>query len=170
MRDHYFHMYCSIKYKECFYNAHYDHAQNCYNTYTFLMLLISITSVAAWSISKDLPALWAIIIAAAQFAQACSVRLTWAKQLAALQYLKPELAKLSLDLDKSWRDIDLFEYNDSKISTLISKYEQQYSNLESQFTNGIKFGCSRSIMKRAEKNQRAYFYIRYPETRIEQET
>lgn len=164
MRDRYFHMYCIIKYKECFYNVHQARAQKLYNTYAVVMGAISIASVAAWSISKDLPALWAILIALAQFAQAFSGNLPCAQQIAALKYLVPELAKLSLEIDNSWRDIDLCEFSDTEISDLITEYEQRFSALEMQFANGIEFSQSKSILRKTEHNQRAYFYARYLET------
>lgn len=163
MRDRYFSMYQSIKYKECFYAAHQEKARKLYSAYTIIMAMLSIFSVLLWSISKTLPLLWAVVIAAAQFAQALSSYLPWAKQLGALQYLMPELAQLLLDIDHDWLALDLNRYPDARILKLISVYEGRFEALEKQFANDVDFARTKGILKKAELDQRTYFYIRYPE-------
>jgi len=115
-----------------------------------------------WSISKTMPAIWAILIAAAQFAQTYSANLPWADQLTALKYLLPELDQLALDIDHDWLSIDMEMYEEEEILELISVYEKRYSSLEKQFVSGISFHQRKAILKKAEADQRQYFYIRYP--------
>lgn len=162
MRDRYFSMYQSIEYKNCFYIAHGESAHKWYTLYTAATLALSILSVLIWSISKTMPALWAILIAAAQFAQAYSANLPWSAQLTALKYLLPELDQLVLDIDHDWLSIDMGAYTKAEILELISTYEKRYSSLEKQFASGISFHQKEWILKEAEKHQRQYFYIRYP--------
>lgn len=164
MRNRFFRMYESIKFKECFYMVHENRAAALCNIFSIVTLLISILSVLVWSISKALPALWAIIIAVAQFAQAFSLKLPWANQLVALKFLLPELSKLSLDIDKNWLAIDIDHYSDEKILKLISLYEGRFTELEHQFTDGIRFSERAHILKKVEQKQREYFYSRYPYT------
>lgn len=163
MRDRFFSMYQCIKYKECFYGAHRENAQKMYNTYSTITLAISIISVLIWSISKSMPALWAIVIAIAQFAQACGGKLLWTTQLTSLKYLMPELARLTLDIDHAWLALDLDSYSDDKILELISTYENRFESLQRQFTDGIPFHEKATILKKTETEQRNYFYARYPE-------
>lgn len=163
MRDRYFSMYQSIKYKECFYAAHQEKAHKIYSIYTIIMITLSIFSVLIWSISKTMPALWAVFIAVAQFAQALSSYLPWAKQLGALKYLMPELAKLSLDIDHDWLALDQTGYSDTKILKKISMYENRFEDLQKQFTDDINFDRTKDILEKAESFQRDYFYIHYPE-------
>lgn len=162
MRDRYFSMYQSIKYKECFYAAHQEKAHKMYSSYTVIMAALSIFSVLLWSVSRTMPVLWAMFIAAAQFAQALSSYLPWAKQLGALKYLMPELAQLSLDIDHDWLALDLNGYSDARILKLISEYEGRFEALEKQFTNDVDFARAKDVLKKAEADQQAYFYIRYP--------
>lgn len=164
MRDRYFRMYESIKFKECFYAAHGERSRVMYNAFSAVTIGISILSVLIWSISKSMPALWAIVIAAAQFAQAFSVKLPWADRIAALRYLLPELKNLSIRIDRDWLALDVMQYDDEKIFALISDYESSFSALESQFTQYANFPEIRSVLDNAEKDQRAYFYSRYPST------
>lgn len=164
MRERYFRMYESIKYKECYYAAHGDRANTCYHVFTAITLVISIVSVLVWSISKSMPALWAIIISVAQFIQVFSVNLPWASQITALKYLLPELRKLSLRIDRDWLAIDINGYEDTKILDLISQYESAFADLENQFTSDVVFPERASVLEKAEKDQRAYFYSKYPYT------
>lgn len=162
MRDRYFSMYQSIEYKTCFYRAHGENARKWYNLYTAATLALSILSVLIWSISKTMPAIWAILIAAAQFAQAYSTNLPWANQLTALKYLLPELDQLVLDIDRDWLYIDTGGYASEEILELISTYEKRYASLENQFASDAPFHQKQKILEKAEKDQRQYFYIRYP--------
>lgn len=162
MRDRYFSMYQSIEYKTCFYRVHGENARRWYSLYTAATLALSILSVLIWSISKTMPAVWAILIAAAQFAQAYSSNLPWAAQLTALKYLLPELDRLILDIDHDWLSIDMGAYTEEEILELISTYEKRYSALEQQFSSETSFHQRNFILKKAEKAQRQYFYIRYP--------
>lgn len=162
MRDRFFSMYQCIKYKECFYGSHRENAQKMYNAYSTITLAVSIISVLIWSISKSMPALWAIVIAVAQFAQACGSKLLWSSQLTSLKYLMPELAKLCLNIDHDWLALDLNNYSDEKILKLISMYEDRFEVLQKQFTDGISFHEKAAILKKAEMDQRNYFYARYP--------
>jgi len=163
MRDRYFSMYQSIKYKECFYMAHQEKAQKMYSTYTTITIALSILSVLIWSISKTMPALWAITIATAQFAQAFSSNLLCAKQLGALKYLLPELAKLSLDIDHNWLALNLNGYSDVQILELVSLYENRFESLQKQFADDVPFDKKAAILEKTELSHRSYFYIRYPE-------
>lgn len=165
MRDRYFSMYQSIKYKECFYAAHREKARKRYGIYTVCMIALSILSVLLWSISKTMPALWAIVIAAAQFAQALSSFLPWSKQLGALRYLMPELAMLSLDIDHEWLALDMNGYSDEQIWDLISAYETRFETLQKQFVIDVDFDKTEDILKKAESAHRAHFYLYYPVTK-----
>lgn len=162
MRNQYFSMYQSIKYKECFYQAHQENAYKMNFAYTFVMTALSIGSVLIWSIAKSMSALWAVVIATAQFAQALNSMLPWSKQLAALKYLLPELTRLSLDISHDWLALNSEGFSDTKIRKLISTYENRYSALEGQFTADVHFYRAPFILKKAEIEQRKYFYLHYP--------
>lgn len=169
MRDRFFMAYETIKFKEYFYKAHKTRANKLYNLYTFSMISISLVSALAWSISKDMPALWAIVIAAAQFAQSISTFLPFSKQLTALKFLIPELSKMSVDLGRDWNLVDIDHYDDTKIAALISEYERKFDKLERRYVYAIDadFSESKWILNEAERMQKAYFYARYPETKSE---
>lgn len=161
MRERYFHTYESIKCKECFYAAHKVRADKLYHLFSSVTLAISIISVLVWSISKTVPALWAVIIAAAQFAQAYSVNLPYSDQLAVLKFFMPELNKLLVRIDKSWLEIDINEYDESKILELVSEYEKEFVELEDYFTQNTQFPEVPSVLKKAAKDQATYFAGRY---------
>lgn len=164
MRERYFRMYESLKYKECFYAAHDVRAHRLYSCASFITLAVSIASALVWSISKTMPALWAIIIASAQFLQTYSVNLPYSKQIATLKYLLPALNDLLLQVDKDWLSIDVLGYDEQKIVSLVSDYERKYVEIENQFIRDVKFGEVKSVLKKAEKDQVAFFKSRYTYT------
>ena len=166
LRERFFRVYETIVYKECFYEVHKKRAGSLYTGYTVLMLAVSIISVLVWSISKSMPALWAIVIAIAQFAQAISTSMPFSKQLVSLKFLLPELSRLLIELDNSWLLIDIKKYDDNKILSLINDYENRFNELELKYVSSIDvdFSESKSVMDATEKMQRSYFYSRYPDT------
>ena len=172
MRDRYFYMYQCLKYKECFYCVHFDRAKKENTIYSLLTIAISIFSVLVWTISKSMPALWAIVIAVAQFAQMFSAYLPWTTQLTALKYLLPALTYLLQDIDRDWLALDIKHFDDKKIMELVSEYERRYTDLENQFTSGIKFSTKESILQEAKTKQLDYFRSRYhiPENLEERRT
>ena len=74
----------------------------------------------------------------------------------------PELDQLVLDIDHDWLSIDMGTYTEKETLELISTYEKRYSSLEKQFVSEASFHQRKSILRKAEKAQRQYFYIRYP--------
>ena len=170
MRERFFRVYETIIFKECFYQAHEKRARSLSTAYTVLMLPVSIVSVLVWSISKSMPTLWAIVIAVAQLAQALGTFMPFSKQLVSLKFLLPELSRLSIELDKSWLLIDVKQYDDNKILSLINDYENRFNELELKYVSSIDvdFSENKSIMKATEKMQRGHFYSRYPEAYLKE--
>lgn len=169
MRERYFRMYEAIKYKEQFYEAHAIRANRRYEIFSAIVLLISIGSALIWSISKTMPALWSVVIAAAQFAQAYSVNLPYAKQISALHYLLPELKILLIGIDRDWLLLDINEYSDQALVDLITKYDTNFAQLENQFVGDIAFPRTKRILKQAEDGTTAYFKARYTYTSEQKE-
>lgn len=167
MRERYFHMYEAIKYKEYFYAAHEKRARRLRKYVSFITLAASIISVLVWTISKTMPALWAIIIASAQFIQAFSVNLPYSGQIASLKYFLPELKVLLLQIDSDWLAIDLKRYDEEKIASLVADYERKYVEIENKFVSDIEFAEVKSVLKKAEKDQAAFFKSRYTYTTAE---
>ncbi|MCI8857804.1 MAG: hypothetical protein HFH26_14890 [Clostridiaceae bacterium] len=161
MRNRYFRMYESIKFKECFYALHFVRAKKLYTCFSVVTLFISISSVLAWTISRNMPTFWAIVIAVAQFAQCISPYTPWSAQLTALKFLLPEVSKLTLEIDHEWLFIDERNYNDEKILELIICFEDRLHEIEYQFADGIYFSRCAQVLKDAEKRQRTHFYSRY---------
>lgn len=163
MRDRYFAMYQSVEFKLCYYETYKDYSYRMYCTYSVAMIVISLVSVTAWSISKSQPIIWAIIIGGAQLAQALATFLPWSKQLTALKYFVPAVKLLVLDVDKSWNDLNLREYKDEKIGLLLSDYERKYADIESQFLGDTPFSERTRLIESATQKAKRYFYNRFPE-------
>lgn len=161
MRERYFRMYEEIVFKRCYYMEHDLRAKKYYNVFSFCVTLISIVSVLIWSIAKTMPTLWALIIAAAQFAQVLIVRLPWPNQKIALKYLLPALDSLILEIDHSWLALDIHDYSDETIVELISNYDDKFKALENQFTSDVEFPERKSVIEKAQDRQRKYFASKY---------
>ena len=163
MWPRFFHMYKAIKFKEFYYAAHAKRVETLCLLYSMAVSAVSIGSVVVWSISKTAPTCWAIIIAAAQFAQVLMTQLPWYKQKTALAYLLPELKKLSLKIDRDYMKALNSGLDDDQMLELISKYERAFADLENQFVQDIIFHEIKTITKTAEADMRAYFNSKYPE-------
>lgn len=165
MWNRFVYMYESVKYKEFYYAAHYKRS-NCINTvWAAVLTLVSIASMLAWSISQSMPALWALLVASAQFAQCLIPMLPWSRQMNALRFLLPELKKMSLAIDREYMEIYLNrDLPDNEIKSMINKYETAFADLENQFVQDIVFPERKSVLDKAEKDKASYFFAKYPET------
>lgn len=163
----YFRTYESITYKYFFYVAYAHRANKLYKLFSCTATVISILSVLIWSISKSAPALWAVLIAAAQFAQVYTVNLPYAEQIASLKYLLPELNKLLCQIDKDWLLIGVNvddcgkTYSPQRIVEMISGYERDLADLENQFAPDGLFPEIKLLCQKAEDDKDAYFNSRY---------
>jgi|InofroStandDraft_1065614.scaffolds.fasta_scaffold09945_5 hypothetical protein len=165
MRDKYFSMYQTLKFKEFYYTVHEENATKKMSYYSFTMFAISIISVLAWSISLCLPAIWAILIASAQFAQAIKDYFPWQKQIIATNFLVPELKNLSSDVEAFWLQIDIKQYDNDTIQKQITTFEKRYVALENQFTNGVHFSDNNKLIAIINNKYDTYFYSKFSEFR-----
>lgn len=156
-------MYQDIKHREYFYTASKGRAERNDRIYTLVILLISVSSALLWSISNSLPAVWAIVISLAQFAQALNSFMPWKKQLTSLKFLLPELSRLTLQISSGFDSIDISDYDEYEIQELISTYQTQFYDIENRYTSDVHFSEPKKVLEAADKRWEKYFYHYYPE-------
>lgn len=159
MRDTYWAMYTALKDKD-FYYRNYRISSHRINTWmTIFCAVMSVTSIERWLFWKQLPYLWAFLLAVSQIIQIIQPYMSFSKQVVALDYLLPELEKLMIDIEYHWNLIE--EISDQQVAKLIHKYEIQYMQLDNKFIGSTHMPLRKRCQKAARKEAIAFFYQKY---------
>ena len=161
MRQRFFVMYQTIKYKDAFFNSHYRRAYWGNLIFSATTLLVSIASALIWSVSNQMPALWAIVIAAAQLMQSLQSFMPWAKRLSALEHFQPDLWDLLLEIENFWNYIDIEAWNAERINSARADFDHDYVALEQKYIGSVHFPNTKRISAEATEETNTFFRNRY---------
>ena len=163
MRDIYWAMYVTIKHKTCYYWHYSMSTKRTNGVITGILVAFSVSSIGTWVVLQQSPISWLLASFAlfAQILQALTPHLPFAKRDISLNYLLPHLGALLLEIDSKWLAIELGEYSDKKISSLVDKFEKQYHDLSSKYAGAAYMPYCLRCDKKAEVDCRKFFSHRY---------
>ena len=164
MSDSYWAMYTSIKHKERYYRYYSTGSKRINALISGGLIAVTLGGVGSWAIGDYHPFIWicAGIAATAQVVQVLNqFYFPFAKQVAALRYLLPQLSKLILAIDSNWRKLKINTLDNNEISNLIDKYQAQYAELEAQYIVALYMPRRKRSEKKAEIDCRHYFNQHY---------
>lgn len=149
----------AIKFKQLYYDKYRDLSRRADFILSGICLIVSSGAIAAWGIWQKYPALWSVLIAIAQVIQVLRPLFPYGKQISALDWLIPDLAKLASDAEHEW--LTIHETPSDRIVELIKQYDSRVVALESRFTSGIYFPERKEARVYAESENNAFFAYRY---------
>ena len=164
MRTSYWAMYASIKFKEQYYWHYSIGSKRINGCISGGLLAVSLGGVGTWAIWNYYQFSWigAGIAALAQVVQVLNqYYFPFAKQDAALRYLRPQLSKLVLAIESDLIQIRNNAFDDKKIARLISEYKAQYVALDIQYTDALYFPRRKRSEKAAQIDWERYFNQNY---------
>lgn len=117
-------------------------------------------AIAGWVIWKDLPLLWAAIIAAAQLLDALKGVFPFAKQHRAASDLTVAMEIIWIDADAEWTDIYAGRLTDQEINKRLQKLRKLVLEAESKhFPDGFEYDARLAAL--AEQEAKSYLGIAY---------
>ncbi len=159
MRDKYWALFTEIKHYEQYYENYQIRAKRFNALINGTCLIFSLGSVAGWSIWKVLPFLWGLIIAFMQLIAVLNSLFPFSQQIAAIKFLVPQITKLFNRMAHDWDKT--YQLSESKISDLTYRYQTEFDDLESQYTNDVYFPHNAWCAKMAEIECKNYFKHHY---------
>lgn len=159
MQDRFWSTITAIKFKHLYYDKYRDISHVRDRIISGVCLIVSSGAIATWGIWQKYPVIWSVLIAIAQVVQVLRPLFPYSKQISALDWLIPDLAKLASDAEHEW--LTIHDATSEHIVELINQYDSQVVALESRFTSGIYFPERKKARSYAESENNAFFAYRY---------
>lgn len=160
MRDKYWALYTYLV--DCkFYYWHYREHSTFWDTAINLFLCItSVGGIATWAVWKQLPWLWAIIVAASQLINSFRKYLPFSKRITSVTMLLPELDGLINEIDHVWDKVDT-GMEDEEISDAVYQFNCRYTELEYKYAKDSYFPRKKRCEKESLVDRENYFFQKY---------
>jgi hypothetical protein len=160
MRDKYWAMYAKLVDAKYYYWHYRNHATFGDLAINIFLCVTSISGIASWMIWRQFPWVWAIVVGAAQVANAIRGFLPFKKQKEAVISFAPELEHLINEVERSWNLINL-GIPDSEIVQMIFEYNEMFTSIENKYINEIYFPVNKRLLNKSSKDRIAYFFQIY---------
>ncbi len=118
-------------------------AEKYHQVLKMFMAFTSSSSIAAWTIWKDLSQLWGAIIALSQVLNAVEKYLPWQKRVSSLTSMYHEYQTLIITLEENWFKVSNGSLTEEEILKLRLKFQQKRSNIEKK--------CLKETLKKDKK-------------------
>ena len=163
MREQYWAMYSDLKHR-CFYYSRFLRFFNAINWIVSGFLTItSVSSIAIWTLWGKFPLVWSSLICISQVIQALWPKLPYNDLIVTTKLMICSLDDLLLSIDKDWMESEYVRnFSEQEYLDLISKYQNRYHELISQYYSGTFLPELKYLHKIAEDDCRNYFNHKYP--------
>lgn len=121
--------------------------------------VISSAAIGAWVTWTDLAFIWGCIIVISQVATAIYDVLPIKKRTDSLSGLISQAELLYNEIEDSWRKIDIHNYSDDKINSLLSNYENKWAITCNKALAGEMLPQNDKLREKAEKEAETYLKI-----------
>lgn len=125
---------------------------NCINAMT---LLVSVSSIAAWSVWSQLGPLWSILIGVAQVMQVIKPFLPFSDRLNALKYFLPDLQLLFTDAELIWNQ--MAKYDEVELADKLCQFRRNYLTIDNRYMGQLDIPESKRIHKTVTPEWERYF-------------
>lgn len=159
-RDSFWYIFAEMAYRNYYLINYKQKTQRIVKFWDGFILMVSTTSIAAWTIWGKLPYVWAALTAISQIASLLKPSFGYAEQLVCINFCIPELDKIVNEMNDKWRMIDYLE--DGDILKECSKFEKRYSDLDAKYITPFYFPERKSCLKKAMKQRDAFLATYYP--------
>lgn len=159
MREKYWSMFQTLKYKELYYCLLQTRLQRIDGALSAISIVASSAGVAAWWGWGKYPEVWGTIIVVVQVIQLIRPSFKLNERLGTLRFLIPALSDVVEKIDRDWSYTH--EMPNAKLRNLIYKYESAYSAAWKQFGGDSYFPISTVCAKKAKTETKQFFYQRY---------
>ena len=121
------------------------------------LLLTSGSSIATWALWKDLPWLWAILIAAAQVFTILKPILPYRKLLEAIVGLKPSRELHAIDAEEEWHEVSSGTLSAAEINARRAELLRRRARDAQAHVKGATIPYKEELMLEAKETAARYF-------------
>ena len=162
MREQYWAMYSDLKHRSFYYSRFLRFFTNVNWGISGFLTFTSISSIAIWSIWGQYPLVWSSLICLSQVIQALWPKLPYNDLIVTTKLMICSMDGLLLSVEKDWLDSEYVrDYSAQEYLDLISKHQNSYYELISQYYSGTFLPELKHLHKKAEEDSRNYFNHKY---------
>lgn len=164
MRDTLFQYYVDFGHNLAYLRRYSISARRIGNVYTGFLLLASAGGIVTLSCWDELPALWALIVAAAQVLQALKPLTQSEKQRQALKFIIQDASAIFDEIGAYWTVVNAYNpptESDEAIQTRIFDFKRRARASEDRFKGDIDFPLKPRLDELAKKDNERFFWYYY---------
>lgn len=160
MIDKYWNMYVDAKIAEYYYSRYSLVSKRWDTAISAFCLIASASSISAWYIWEQYPALWAVILGISQVMAVCKSLFPFSRRVTAAEYILQDLGPLVREIDTTW-GFDGSGISEQEFRRLIQEYESRRDAIENRFAPANLFPANSKIHKQAQESASKYLESRF---------
>lgn len=125
----------NVKFKALYTYKCSKHSDQYGRLYSFVLALVSATSIAAWTIWERIPKAWTIIVAASQVLHIAKPYFPFLKNSKTFLEMSYDFELLYIQLEKLWYSIENKTISIDEAENLFYKYREQVITIEKSHEN-----------------------------------
>jgi len=118
------------------------------------LIVVSSTSISAWTLWGKYPVLWAILTAASQLISLVMPYFRYSEIVTCINFCIPELDIITSEMEAKWQIIDSLK--DQEIVKECAKFEKRYNELDAKYLSPLDFPDKKSCQKSAMRKRDMY--------------
>lgn len=122
-----------------------------------IMAVASCSSIAAWTIWKQLAFLWGVIIAVSQVVGVVNEYLPYQKRIEEISNLKSEWSLVFLSMEKDWLKVSKGDMTEEEINDLLFQYEKEWNEADDKYFQEDALPFKQKCYDYAEDKMMLYF-------------
>lgn len=142
---------------------HFSKAIQINRAIKIIMAITSCSSIAAWTIWKQLSYLWGIIIALSQVVGVINEYMPYQKRIEDISNLKSEWSAIFLSMEKDWLKVSNGSITENEINDILFEYEKEWNEVDDKYFKDDSLPRKQKCIDYAEEKMGLYFKRKYGE-------
>lgn len=157
MQERYWKKLTDKRYQLIYINEYYDRCVRLQRIINIFLALSTSGAIAAWAVWKELPIIWAGIIAASQVITAVKPYLPFEKRVEGIYDVIIQYSVICNELEAKWFYIANGSMTEEEINELYYNFEKRWTDIESKSLKGDSIPANEQIAAIANERKETYF-------------
>jgi hypothetical protein len=157
MQERYWRRLTDKRYRLFYISEYYDQCVRLQRIINIFLAVTSSGAIAAWAIWKDLPVLWAGVIAVSQVITAIRPYLPYEKRIEGIYDILIQLTAICNEVEAKWFYVSNGSLTEEEINNLYYGFEKRWSDIEAKGLKGDSIPADDKIALIANEKKEIYF-------------
>lgn len=157
MQERYWRRLTDKRYRLFYISEYYDQCVRLQRIINIFLAVTSSGAIAAWAIWRDLPVLWAGVIAVSQVITAIKPYLPYEKRIEGIYDILIQLTAICNEVEAKWFYVSNGSLTEEEINNLYYGFEKRWSDIEAKGLKGDSIPADDKIALIANEKKEIYF-------------